>query len=231
MQMIFQDPFSSLNPRKKISYILSQPMRIHKMGTAQKLDSEVDRLMTEVGLDVNYKKRYPHQFSGGQRQRIGIARAFSLRPEFIICDEAVSALDVSVQAQILNLLIDLQAKYKFTYIFIAHDLAVVELISDRIIVMYLGRIVEIAQKKELITNRLHPYTKALFEAFPEMNPRNRREKKIVIGDVPSPVNPPSGCHFHARCPNVMEKCKVEYPELKETSPGHSVTCWLYDENK
>jgi len=231
MQMIFQDPFSSLNPRKKISYILTQPMRIHKMGTAQKFDSEVDRLMTEVGLDVNYKKRYPHQFSGGQRQRIGIARAFSLRPEFIICDEAVSALDVSVQAQILNLLIDLQAKYKFTYIFIAHDLAVVELISDRIIVMYLGRIVEIAQKKELITTRLHPYTKALFEAFPEMNPRSRREKKIVIGDVPSPINPPSGCHFHPRCPNVMEKCRVEYPELKETSPGHSVACWLYDENK
>ena len=231
MQMIFQDPFSSLNPRKKISYILTQPMRIHKMGTAQKLDSEVDRLMTEVGLDVNYKKRYPHQFSGGQRQRIGIARAFSLRPEFIICDEAVSALDVSVQAQILNLLIDLQAKYKFTYIFIAHDLAVVELISDRIIVMYLGRIVEIALKKELITTRLHPYTKALFEAFPEMNPRSRREKKIVIGDVPSPINPPSGCHFHPRCPNVMEKCRVEYPELKETSPGHSVACWLYDENK
>ncbi|HNX22458.1 MAG TPA: ATP-binding cassette domain-containing protein [Spirochaetota bacterium] len=226
MQMIFQDPFSSLNPRKKISYILTQPMRIHRMGSAEKLESEVDRLMTEVGLDVNYKNRYPHQFSGGQRQRIGIARAFSLHPEFIICDEAVSALDVSVQAQILNLLIDLQAKYKFTYIFIAHDLAVVELISDRIIVMYLGRIVEIAQKKELITNRLHPYTIALFDAFPEMNPRNRREKKIVIGDVPSPVNPPSGCHFHPRCPFVMDICRAEYPELKETSPGHSVACWL-----
>jgi oligopeptide/dipeptide ABC transporter ATP-binding protein len=231
MQMIFQDPFSSLNPRKKISYILTQPMRIHKMGNNAKRESEVDRLMTEVGLDVNYKKRYPHQFSGGQRQRIGIARAFSLHPEFIICDEAVSALDVSVQAQILNLLMDLQAKYKFTYIFIAHDLAVVELISDRIIVMYLGRIVEIALKKELISNRLHPYTKALFEAFPEMNPRNRRDKKIVIGDVPSPINPPSGCHFHPRCPNAMERCMVEYPELKEVSEGHSVACWLYEGSK
>jgi len=230
MQMIFQDPFSSLNPRKKISYILSQPMRIHKIGSAGSRDAEVDRLMTEVGLDVNYKKRYPHQFSGGQRQRIGIARAFSLHPEFIICDEAVSALDVSVQAQILNLLIDLQSRYKFTYIFIAHDLAVVELISDRIIVMYLGRIVEISEKKELITNRLHPYTKALFEAFPEMNPRNRREKKIVVGDVPSPINPPSGCHFNPRCPNVMERCRSEYPELKEVTPGHKVACWLYDEN-
>ncbi len=228
MQMIFQDPFSSLNPRKKISYILTQPMRIHKMGTAAKLDSEVDRLMTEVGLDVNYKKRYPHQFSGGQRQRIGIARAFSLHPEFIVCDEAVSALDVSVQAQILNLLMDLQAKYKFTYIFIAHDLAVVELISDRIIVMYLGRIVEIAPKEELISKRLHPYTKALFDAFPVMNPRNKREKKIVVGDVPSPINPPSGCHFHPRCPNVMDRCREEYPELKEISADHKVACWLYE---
>lgn len=229
MQMIFQDPFSSLNPRKNVSYILTQPMRIHKMGTPKKLESEVERLMTEVGLDVNYKKRYPHQFSGGQRQRIGIARAFSLHPEFIVCDEAVSALDVSVQAQILNLLMDLQAKYNFTYIFIAHDLAVVELISDRIIVMYLGRIVEIADKKELITNRLHPYTKALFEAFPEMNPVNRREKKIVMGDVPSPINPPPGCHFHPRCPDAMERCRVEYPALKEVDKNHRVACWLYDE--
>lgn len=228
MQMIFQDPFSSLNPRKKISYLLTQPMRVNGMQKEFNLDERVDMLLDVVGLDRKYRNRYPHQFSGGQRQRIGIARALSLRPEFIVCDEAVSALDVSVQAQILNLLMDLQQKYGFTYVFIAHDLAVVELISDRIIVMYLGRIVEEAPKKELIGNRLHPYTKALFEAFPDINPRNRREKKIVVGDVPSPINPPQGCHFNPRCPNAMPRCREEYPPLKETAPGHKVACWLYE---
>ncbi len=228
MQMVFQDPFSSLNPRKKISYILSQPLNIHKTGTKKEIEDRVDFLLGEMGLDVRYKNRYPHQFSGGQRQRIGIARAFALRPEFVVCDEAVSALDVSVQAQILNLLMDLQKKYNFTYMFITHDLAVVELISDRIAVMYLGRIVEFAKKEELVRNRLHPYTVALFDAFPDINPQNKREKKIVMGDVPSPINPPSGCHFHPRCPHATERCRNEYPPLKNISEGHSVACWLYE---
>jgi len=228
MQMIFQDPYSSLNPRKKISYLLRQPMRVHNLDKEIDVEARIDQLLTIVGLDVKYKNRYPHQFSGGQRQRIGIARALSLNPEFVVCDEAVSALDVSVQAQILNLLMDLQKEFGLTYIFIAHDLAVVELISDRIIVMYLGRIVEEAPKLSLIANRLHPYTKALFEAFPEMNPRNRRVKKIIVGDVPSPIDPPSGCHFHPRCPFAKDICKSHYPDLKEVSPGHKVACWLYE---
>jgi len=228
MQMIFQDPYSSLNPRKKISYLLRQPMKIHGLDKELDIEERIDELLKIVGLDVRYKNRYPHQFSGGQRQRIGVARALSLQPEFIVCDEAVSALDVSVQAQILNLLMDLQKEFNLTYIFIAHDLAVVELISDRIIVMYLGRIVEEAKKTDLMANRLHPYTKALFDAFPEMNPRNKREKKIIVGDIPSPIDPPQGCYFNPRCPNAMPKCKDMYPELKEVTPGHRVACWLYE---
>jgi peptide/nickel transport system ATP-binding protein len=229
MQMVFQDPFSSLNPRKKVGAILAQPMKIHKLGTKEEIDKKIDRVMDEVGINPVYKGRFPHQFSGGQRQRIGIARALMLDPEFIICDEAVSALDVSIQAQVLNLLLDLHDKYKFTYIFIAHDLAVVEFISTRIIVMYLGKIVETADKKELVKSHLHPYTKALFDAFPASDPRGRDERPpVVMGDVPSPINPPSGCHFHPRCPRAMDKCKLEYPELKEVSPGHKVACWLYE---
>ncbi len=228
MQMVFQDPFSSLNPRKKVGTLLAQPLLIHKLGSKEEIDVKIDKVMKEVGINPVYKGRFPHQFSGGQRQRIGIARALMLDPEFIICDEAVSALDVSIQAQVLNLLLDLHDKYKFTYIFIAHDLAVVEFISTRIIVMYLGKIVETADKKELVNSHLHPYTKALFDAFPATDPKGRENRDpVLMGDVPSPINPPSGCYFHPRCPRVMDKCKLEYPELKEVSSGHKAACWLY----
>ena len=229
MQMVFQDPFSSLNPRKKVGFLLAQPMIIHKLGTKEEINEKVDKIMKEVGINPVYKGRFPHQFSGGQRQRIGIARALMLDPEFIICDEAVSALDVSIQAQVLNLLLDLHDKYNFTYIFIAHDLAVVEFISTRILVMYLGKIVETADKNELVKSHLHPYTKALFDAFPVTDPKGRENREpVLMGDVPSPINPPSGCYFHPRCPRVMDKCRKEYPELKEVSPGHKVACWLYE---
>ncbi|MCK5673508.1 MAG: ATP-binding cassette domain-containing protein, partial [Spirochaetales bacterium] len=229
MQMVFQDPFSSLNPRKKVGSLLAQPMKIHKLGTKEEIDAKIDKIMKEVGINPVYKGRFPHQFSGGQRQRIGIARALMLDPEFIICDEAVSALDVSIQAQVLNLLLDLHDKYKFTYIFIAHDLAVVEFISTRILVMYLGKIVETADKNELVKKHLHPYTKALFDAFPTTDPKGRENREpVLMGDVPSPINPPPGCYFHPRCPKAMDKCKLEYPPLKESSPGHKVACWLYE---
>ena len=228
MQMIFQDPYSSLNPRKKVSSILEQPLRIHKVCPREEIPERIDALMDEIGLNPKYKNRFPHQFSGGQRQRIGIARALALNPEFIVCDEAVSALDVSVQAQIINLLLDLQEKYSFTYLFIAHDLSVVEFISNRIMVMYLGRIVEYADKNELMKNHLHPYTKALFSAFPSTDPQGRENRKpIVMGDVPSPINPPSGCHFHPRCPFKKDICMKEYPQVKEVSPGHFTACHLY----
>lgn len=227
MQMVFQDPFSSLNPRKKVGDLLAQPLKIHGMTDKAEIDAKINRIMEEVGINPAYKGRFPHQFSGGQRQRIGIARALMLNPEFIICDEAVSALDVSIQAQVINLLLDLHDKYKFTYIFIAHDLAVVEFISTRILVMYLGKIVETAEKNELVEQHLHPYTQALFNAFPATDPKGREKKEqVVMGDVPSPINPPSGCHFHPRCPQAMDICKQEYPPLKEVSPGHRVACWL-----
>lgn len=227
MQMIFQDPYSSLNPRKKISQIIGQSLRIHDLGTAAEQEERIEDLMREVGLNPKFKRRYPHQFSGGQRQRIGIARALAVDPEFIVCDEAVSALDVSVQAQILNLLLDLQARHGFTYLFIAHDLAVVEFIASRIMVMYLGRVVEIADKQELVSRHVHPYTKALFQAFPATDPREREQKKrVVMGDVPSPIDPPKGCHFHPRCPYAIDRCRQEYPPLKEVAPGHQAACWV-----
>jgi oligopeptide/dipeptide ABC transporter ATP-binding protein len=227
MQMIFQDPYSSLNPRKKVSQIIGQSLRIHNIGTPDEQSDRIDALMQEVGLNPKFKRRYPHQFSGGQRQRIGIARALAVDPEFIVCDEAVSALDVSVQAQILNLLLDLQERHGFTYLFIAHDLAVVEFISSRIMVMYLGRVVEIADKDELVSHHVHPYSKALFQAFPATDPRGREQKKrVVMGDVPSPIHPPTGCHFHPRCPYAEERCRQEYPPLKEISPGHQAACWV-----
>lgn len=229
VQMVFQDPFSSLNPRKKVGSLIGQPLRIHEGGSPGEVAGKVEAIMEEVGLNPLYRKRFPHQFSGGQRQRIGIARALALNPEMVVCDEAVSALDVSVQAQIINLLLDLREKHDLTYMFIAHDLAVVEFISTRIIVMYLGRIVEMADKDELMKNHLHPYTKALFAAFPTTDPYGRHKKeKIVMGDVPSPVNPPTGCHFHPRCPYAKDICKREYPPLKEVAPGHSTACWLQE---
>ena len=227
IQMVFQDPFSSLNPRKKVGSLISQPLRIHKAGSPAEIEQKVESIMEEVGINPMYKNRFPHQFSGGQRQRIGIARALTLNPEFVVCDEAVSALDVSVQAQILNLLQDLREKHDLTYMFIAHDLAVVEYISTRIVVMYLGKIIEIADKDELVKNHTHPYTKALFNAFPLTDPHKRDKKeKIVMGDVPSPINPPTGCHFHPRCPYAKDICRQQYPPLKEVAPGHMSACWL-----
>ncbi|OQX29370.1 MAG: oligopeptide ABC transporter ATP-binding protein OppF [Spirochaeta sp. LUC14_002_19_P3] len=226
MQMIFQDPFSSLNPRKKVKNIIAQPLLVHKADSPEETARRVEAVMKEVGLNPAYKRRYPHQFSGGQRQRIGIARALILEPELIVCDEAVSALDVSIQAQILNLILDLREKHGFATLFISHDLAVVEFIAERILVMYLGRIVEKASKTSLTENPLHPYTRALFEAFPSANPSRRLSKKhIVMGDVPSPLNPPSGCHFHPRCPLADEKCRQSSPPLSEVSPGHWAACW------
>ncbi len=230
IQMVFQDPFSSLNPRKKVGALISQPLRIHKMGTPLEIDEKMESIMQEVGINPIYRNRFPHQFSGGQRQRIGIARALTLNPEFVVCDEAVSALDVSVQAQILNLLQDLREKHDLTYMFIAHDLSVVEYISTRIVVMYLGKIIEVADKDELVKKHTHPYTKALFNAFPLTDPHKREDKKkIVMGDVPSPINPPSGCHFHPRCPYAKDICKQQYPPLKEIAPGHMSACWLNEE--
>ena len=227
MQMIFQDPFSSLNPRRSAASIIEQPLVIHGIGSAQERRLRVDQLMTEVGLDVRYRNRYPHQFSGGQRQRVGIARALALNPELVICDEAVSALDVSIQAQIINLLLDLQQTHGLTYIFIAHDLSVVEFIADRILVMYLGRIVEDAPKRELVEKRMHPYTQALFEASPVMDPDQRGKRTTVMGDLPSPIDPPKGCHFHPRCPKATDICRQTYPARKEVAPGHFTACHLY----
>lgn len=226
MQMIFQDPFSSLNPRKTIRGIIGQPLRVHRVGSRAEIAERTAAVMREVGINPAYGRRYPHQFSGGQRQRIGIARALALEPEFVICDEAVSALDVSIQAQILNLLLDLRDRHGFASLFISHDLSVVEFIAERILVMYLGRIVETASKADLMKQPLHPYTQALLAAFPTADPSARSTKKsIVIGDVPSPLDPPKGCHFHPRCPLAMPRCREAYPPLKEVAPGRTTACW------
>jgi len=227
MQMVFQDPFSSLNPRRSAAAIIEQPLVIHGLGGKAERRLRVDQLMAEVGLDPRYRDRYPHQFSGGQRQRLGIARALALNPELVVCDEAVSALDVSIQAQIINLLLDLQQAHGLTYIFIAHDLSVVEFISDRILVMYLGRIVEDAPRRELVEKRLHPYTQALFDASPVMDPDLRGRRVTVSGDLPSPIDPPRGCHFHPRCPHATDLCRERYPERREVAPGHFTACHLY----
>jgi oligopeptide/dipeptide ABC transporter ATP-binding protein len=228
MQMVFQDPFSSLNPRRKVRAIIGQPLRIHGVGSPKEIRERVHGLMAEVGLDPQYLDRYPHQFSGGQRQRIGIARALALNPRFIVCDEAVSALDVSIQAQILNLLLDVRERHTLTYIFIAHDLSVVQFISTRILVMYLGRIVEEAPAAALKTERLHPYTQALYAAYPSTDPARRgRRERVIAGDVPSPINPPTGCHFHPRCPFAKDICRREYPAVKQVGPGRTVACHLY----
>lgn len=227
MQMIFQDPYSSLNPRKRVKDILAEPLLVHGVIDPEQVQSKVDELMEMVGLSKQYKNRYPHEFSGGQRQRIGIARAIALKPKLIVCDEPVSALDVSIQAQILNLLKDLQQELKLTYLFIAHGLGAIRYISDRIAVMYLGKIVEIAKTKDIFNNPLHPYTKALLSAYPSPNPRLRKRERIIIqGDVPSPANPPSGCRFHTRCPWVMDKCKEQEPQL--IGDEHAVTCFAVE---
>jgi len=226
LQIVFQDPYSSLNPRKRVVDLLSEPLKVHRIVPNGDVSKEVDRLLDLVGLPKNSKNRYPHEFSGGQRQRIGIARALSLRPKLIVCDEPVSALDVSIQAQVLNLFKDLQKELDLTYLFIAHGLGAVKYISDRIAVMYLGKIVEIGPTKEIFQNPKHPYTRALMDASPIPNPHLRNRKKVVLqGDVPSPVNPPKGCRFHTRCPMAEAVCHVKEPELTGDSL-HSSACFF-----
>jgi len=229
MQIIFQDPYSSLDPRKQIGECIAEGLHIHKIGTPSERRSTVMELMRKVGLEDYHTKRFPHEFSGGQRQRIGIARALALQPKFIIADEPVSALDVSIQAQVLNLLRTLQDDFNLTYLFIAHNMSVIEHISDRVAVMYLGKIVENAPTRELFNNPLHPYTVALLSAVPIPDPRLRKERIILLGDVPSPLNPPSGCRFHPRCPKVMHDiCPIKEPTHMEVESDHRVACWLYE---
>ncbi len=228
MQIIFQDPYSSLNPRKTVGSIIGEPLVIHKIGTKKEQEERVRYLMEVVGLRPEHINRYPHEFSGGQRQRIGIARALALNPKLIIADEPVSALDVSIQAQVLNLLEDLQDEFHLTYLFIAHDLSVVEHISDRVAVMHLGRIAELAKSGDLYSNPKHPYTQALLSANPIPDPTLARKRVILQGEVPSPINPPPGCNFHTRCPQRFEPCDKAVPELKEIEPDHWVACYLYN---
>ena len=228
MQIIFQDPYSSLNPRMTVNKIIGDPMDIHGLYTGREREERVAYLLEKVGLSPEQGRRYPHEFSGGQRQRIGIARALALDPDIIIGDEPVSALDVSIQAQIVNLLIDLQGEFGLSYIIIAHDLAVVEYICDHIAVMYLGNIVESGGYKEIYTDPKHPYTHALLSAIPVADPRWQKERVILHGDVPSPIHPPGGCRFHPRCPRRMEICDKEIPELRDRGHGRPVACYLYD---
>jgi peptide/nickel transport system ATP-binding protein/oligopeptide transport system ATP-binding protein len=226
MQIVFQDPFASLNPRMTAGDIVGEPLGVHGLASGRERQERVAELFAQVGLRPDQMRNYPHQFSGGQRQRICIARALSLEPKLIVCDEPVSALDVSIQAQVINLLIDLQRKHDFSYLFIAHDLAVVAHISHRVAVMYLGRIVEIAEKRELFAHPRHPYTQALLASVPVADPKARRLAPMIDGDVPSPINPPSGCAFHTRCRYVMDRCKTERPVLADSGPQHQVACWL-----
>jgi oligopeptide/dipeptide ABC transporter ATP-binding protein len=232
MQMIYQDPYASLNPRMSAGEIVGEPLIIHQVGTPQERRERAAALFERVGLRPEAMNAYPHEFSGGQRQRIGIARALALNPELIVGDEPVSALDVSIQAQIINLLMDLQDEFKLSYLFVAHDLAVVEHISHRVAVMYLGRIVEMTDKTSLFEMPLHPYTEALLSAVPIPKSSARGRTRVILkGDVPSPINPPSGCHFHARCPYAMARCRQDVPVLREVTPGHWASCHLHDSGK
>jgi peptide/nickel transport system ATP-binding protein/oligopeptide transport system ATP-binding protein len=226
IQIIFQDPFASLNPRKPVIDSIKSGLNIHNIGKPEQRYDIAIETMRNVGLDESYARRHPHEFSGGQRQRIGIARALAIHPKFIVCDEPVSALDVSIQSQVLNLLRDLQEEYNLTYLFIAHNLSVVEHISDRIAVMYLGKIVELASREDCFCNPQHPYTQALISAIPVPKPDMQRQRLILEGEVPSPVNPPSGCNFHPRCPHVMDICSVEEPPFIKIAPGHWSACFL-----
>lgn len=229
MQMVFQDPYASLNPRMKVKELVAEPLLIHTKLSTKERDKLACELLETVGLNSFHAERFAHEFSGGQRQRIGIARALSVRPNLIVADEPVSALDVSIQSQVLNLLQDLQEEYGLTYLFISHDLSVVEHISDRIGVMYLGALVETAPKDTLYDRPLHPYTQALLSSVPVPDPKQKKERIILKGDLPSPVNPPTGCRFHTRCPSCMEVCKQITPVYREVEPGHQVACHLYDE--
>lgn len=228
MQMIFQDPYASLNPRMTVGEIVGEPLLVHNLATKKEAEAKVQDLLKLVGLNPSFGNRYPHEFSGGQRQRIGVARALCLNPSFIVCDEPISALDVSIQAQVVNLLEDLQEQLGLTYLFIAHDLSMVRHISNRIAVMYLGKVVEMTDRDELYHNPLHPYTQALLSAvpIPDPNVEEHRQRKILQGDVPSPVNPPSGCHFRTRCPLADTICAEQEPEFREVSPDHYVACHM-----
>ncbi|WP_400243683.1 ABC transporter ATP-binding protein [Niallia sp. JL1B1071] len=227
MQIVFQDPFASLHPRMTVEEIIAEPLSIHKVGSREERRTKVEYLMEKVGLSPQMKKRYPHEFSGGQRQRIGIAKALALNPKFIICDEPVSALDVSVQAQVINLFKELQKQFSLTYLFISHDLSVVKHVSDRVGVMYLGKIVEIANTADLFSRPAHPYTQALLSAKPVIDEKNRIERIVLDGELPTPLNPPSGCHFHTRCPFKMEKCMHVEPTVKDLGTNHQVACHLH----
>jgi oligopeptide transport system ATP-binding protein len=229
LQMVFQDPMSSLNPRMPVSEILAEPLRVHRLAKGADLEARVDALLAQVGIPKAWRRRYPHEFSGGQRQRIGIARAIALGPKLVVCDEAVSALDVSIQAQILNLLIALREELGLAYLFISHDLSVVRHLSARIAVMYLGRIVEVSGTQDLFDRPAHPYTQALLSAIPVPDPTRRHERIVLVGDVPSPMAPPPGCRFHTRCPVVMDRCRREEPPSVEVTPGHTVRCFAVGE--